>query len=73
MTRYTQEISRTMNLPQSQPPVLLPNVFYIPVFAFGALFLFAIVCVLVHYRRAFRPPIAAPPTESPASQLTSRP
>ena len=66
MTRYTEEISRTMNLPQSQPPMQLPNVFYIPVFAFSTLFLIAIVCVLVRYRGAFRPPIAPPPTESPA-------
>jgi uncharacterized membrane protein (DUF2068 family) len=65
MTRYSEEINRMMNLPQAQPPVQLPTMFYIPVFGFSILFLIAIVWILIHYRGAFVRPVVPPQAESP--------
>ena len=66
MTRYSEEMTRAMNLPQPQTIMQFPGTFYGLIFGIGILFLLAIVWILFHYRGAFRPTIAPPQSESPA-------
>ena len=65
MTRYIDEVNRTMNLAQPQPAAPFQSMVYGLSFAMGILFLIAIAGVLHHYRGAFQPPVAAPQAASP--------
>jgi uncharacterized membrane protein (DUF2068 family) len=66
MTRYSEEVGRSMNLAQAQQlPPQFQAVLYNASFGLGMLVLIAIVAILHHYRKAFAPP-ASPPTTEPA-------
>jgi hypothetical protein len=57
ITKYSEEISKTMNVAQPQFPTHLQNTMYAATFGFSALLILAIMAILHHYRGAFRPPI----------------
>jgi len=67
VTKYSEEIDRTLNLAQPQIPAQFQNTINAATFGFSALLLVAIMVILHHYRGVFgRPPVAPAQIESTA-------
>ena len=67
MAGYAAEVNKAMNVNQPQMPAQFQNTMYEISFGFGMLLLIAAVWILIHYRGAFRRPVAPPQIEPTAS------